>query len=64
MRHEEYRLFIDYGGRDGIVGTERRDLGEVSAARARVVSAELLRDHAVRVTIEVREAEDWEELLW
>jgi hypothetical protein len=55
----EFRLVIDYGGRDGIRGLERRNLGAISEERARTQMAEMLRDHARRVELQQREVGEW-----
>lgn len=51
----EYLLMIDYLGRSGIFGSEKRFLGAISEKYALKEAKEVLRDHAERVEIFSRE---------
>jgi hypothetical protein len=55
----EYQVTIDFGGRDGVHGIEKRNLGQVSEERALEHAAMMIRDHARRVSVERREAGEW-----
>jgi len=55
----EYLLVVEYGGRDGVYGVERRSLGVVLEKHALRNARDILRDHAVRVEIFTREVPDW-----
>jgi hypothetical protein len=55
----EYLLVIEYGGRDGIYGTERRPLGVVHEKVALRHARDVLRDHAERIEVFTREVPDW-----
>ena len=56
----EYKLIIDFGGRDGISGIEHRELGKVSEEYARDHMALMLREHARRAELCRRTVNAWE----